>query len=64
MDSVDVLKKELCYRKILQKIGVIPEAIERIMNTVDISEIDISKEAILTEEARAEWKGFIPSRLQ
>ena len=64
MNEVDTLKQELCYRKILQKIGVVPEAIERIMKTVDVSGIDISKEALLTEEARSEWKDFIPLRLR
>lgn len=64
MDEIEALKKDLCYRKILQTIGVIPEAIERIMKTVDISGIDISQEALLTEEARADWEEFIPARLR
>lgn len=57
----DALKRDSFYRKILYRIGVIPGAIEGIMQTVDTSDIDTAQEDILTEKARVEWVDFIPA---
>ena len=54
------LRKEAFYRGILYKIGVVPAAIEGIMQTVNPADIDETQEAILTEKARVEWADFIP----
>jgi hypothetical protein len=60
--TAEDIKKELFYRGILERIGVFPGAIDRIMRTVDTSGIDITQEAALMEEARTEWAGLITKR--
>ena len=57
----DAIKKDSFYRNILYKLGIMPGAIEAIMRTVDLAEIDLSQEDVLTEKARVEWADLIPS---
>ena len=58
----DNLRREAFYRNILFRAGVLPDVIELIMRTIDPTEIDTSQEELLTEKARIEWAGFIPTR--
>lgn len=58
----DELNRENRFRQILYSERVSPSAIEPIIRTTDLSEIDFSCEDLLREKIRVEWADFIPKR--
>lgn len=55
----DALNKEKRYRQILLLEGVSPRAVESIIRTTKLEEIDLSNEALLREKIKAEWRDLI-----
>ena len=56
----DALDRESRYRRILLDEKVSPGAVELIIRTTDLNEIDLSDESLLREKVRAEWEQLIP----
>lgn len=56
----DALDRESRYRRILLDEKVSPGAVELIIRTTDLNEIDLSDEPLLREKVRAEWEQLIP----
>lgn len=56
------IRKELFYRDILLKAGIMPGVIGNILKVTDTGNIDETKAELYIERARVEWSEFIPKR--
>lgn len=55
----DALNKEKRYRQILLLEGVSPRAVESIIRTTKLEEIDLDNEDLLREKVKVEWSDMI-----
>lgn len=53
------IRKELFYRDILLKAGIMPGVIGNILKVTDTGNIDETKPELYIERARVEWRDFI-----
>lgn len=64
MQITNVMQKESRYRRLMYDAGIMPSVIEKLMSVTELSDADLSNEALTVEKIRAEWPDMIKSEKQ